>query len=345
VFERGKEMAKMPEPRYSEEWEVTQKARFDAILGRDLAKLLRESSQEFNFLEIKAKVEFVINQVDIISKNFDFWQQLSDSRQNALNSSLDDIKTAFGEMETFDPKQNNAWELRNSTVQSFSNRYNAFYDSVVSPLGSFLGKKAYSEELAGKFGQQAEQELAEIRRVKKEIEKVQVDVKEAAEIAGDIASSAHSAAFSEDAVKHATSADKWLKAVIIFGIVAMLLAITVLYDIFKELINDDYKSGGESYVIKIAILAFIYIGVRFTIKNFSAHQHLNIVNKHRANVLSSMEAFRTSAIDEPTKDAILLAGVGAAYSQQESGFITTKEGAGSDDGDVMSIVKSVVDKP
>jgi hypothetical protein len=330
-------MAKMPEPRYSDDWEDTQKNRFDQILERDLSKLLRKSSTEFNFLELKVNVETIIEKVRLISKNFDFWQELSDNARIEVNNSFEDIIKAFDEMETFDPKQNNAWELRNNTVESFKTRYNNFYNSVVRSLGAFLGERAYSEKIAGKFGQEAQKELAEIRRIKN-------DVKEAAEIAGDVASSAHSKSFSDVAIEHAKSAKNWLCAVGTFGTIALLVAITILYDIFKELVDPRYKSGGESYIIKVAILAFLYIGIRFTIKNYSAHQHLNIVNRHRANVLASMEAFRTSAIDEATKDAILLAGVGAAYAQQETGFITTKEGAGSDDGDVMSIVKSVVDK-
>jgi hypothetical protein len=47
-------------------------------------------------------------------------------------------------------------------------------------------------------------------------------------------------------------------------------------------------------------------------------------------------------MSESSKDSILLAAVAAAFAQQETGFITTKEGAGSDDGDIMNIVQGAL---
>jgi hypothetical protein len=337
-------MPQLPTREYAEEWEDVQVQRFNSILGRNLGTLLREASTEFNFLEIKPKLEYVIDQVKIMAKDFSFWSQLSDSKRTIVNSSLDDMIVQFDQMDSFDPKQNNAWDIRNNIVQDFNTRYNAFYDNLVSPLGAYLGKKAYSEELAGEFGRQAEKELAEIRRVKKEIEKVQVDVKDAAEVAGNIASTAHGVSFADQAKEHAVSAKKWLLSLLAISSVALAIALTVVYDIIQELKSKDFTANTEAYIIKVAILAFLYIGIRFTIKNYSAHQHLYIVNKQRSNILTSMEAFRTSALEGPAKDSILLAAVGAAFAQQETGFITTKEGAGSDDGDIMDIVRTALKK-
>jgi hypothetical protein len=335
-------MAELPSIQYSEEWEDTQRARFDQILGRDVSNLLREASTEFNFLELKNKLETVREHVQTLAENYDYWAQLADQRRNILNQSLDDMITQFNAMDAFDPKTNNAWDLRNSLIADFNTRYNSFYDSVINPLNAYLGKKAFAEEIAGKFGQEAAKELKEIRRVKKEIEKVQVDVKEAAEVSGDVASSAHSGSFAEQAREHKDASLRWLKGLAIVAVVGLVVAVTVIYDIIRELRDDRYVANAEAYIFKLALLAFVYFGMRFFIKNYSAHQHLYVVNKHRANALKSMEAFRTSAVEDRAKDEILLAAVGAAYAQQETGFITTKEGAGSDDGDILEVIRSAI---
>jgi hypothetical protein len=327
---------------YANEWEETQKNRFDTLLNYDLRVLLRESSTEFNFLEIKPRVLAVVEQVRTLSEHFEFWAELSDQKRVVVNSALDDMITHFSKMADFDPKQNNAWDQRSSLIVDFTNRYNAFYEGLTSPLDAFLGRAAYSEEIAGKFGQEAKKELAEIRRVKKEIEKVEVDVKEAASVAGNVASTAHSAAFSEQAIEHKNTASRWLKALLVASLVVTGLAVTVLYDIVNELRDSTYQAGAEAYIFKVALLALLYFGMRFLIKNYSAHEHLYITNIHRANVLKSMEAFRDSAIEDGAKDSILLAAVGSAYSLQETGFITTKEGAGSDDGDILNIVNTAL---
>jgi hypothetical protein len=329
---------------YSKEWEDTQKTRFDRILKRDTSQLLRESSEEFNFLEIKTQVLYVIEQVKILSQNYEFWSQLSENKRVQLNTSLEDIVTIFDSLESFDPKQNGAWDLRNSLIIDFKNRYNAFYINVIEALSAYLGKRAYSEELSSKFGQEAEKELDEIRRVRKDIEKVQLDLKNAATVAGSGASSAHGKAFFDESVTHLKMADNWLKAVIASSALVLLLSLTVVYDIVKELGNDKFGANAEAYIFKLALLAFLYVILRFVTKNYSIHRHLNVINKHRANVLNSMEAFRTSAIGESPKDTILLSAVGAAYALQETGYITTKEGAGSDDGDILDVVKSAVNK-
>lgn len=325
---------------YADQWEVSAVERFDKVIQVDLNPLLRTNSPEFTFAPLKDKVNFVISTVIDLATNYDYWQFLSDSRRQAVLNTLDDMIVQFEEMRNFDPKVSNPWERVQNTIANFNNRYNGFYDTLASPLQGFLGKKAFSQELAGEYGKQAKEGLTEIRRIKSEIEKVQQTVNQAAEAAGDIASTAYTASFAEQATEHRQAAKKWLVALIVGSVLGALLGITVIIELVHSLNDDHYNPGTEAYIFKLSIIALIYFGLRFLIRNYSAHQHLYVINKQRANALATMEAFRTSAISENAKDEILLAAVAAAYSQQESGFITTREGAGSDDGDILEVIRS-----
>ncbi|MCA9327576.1 hypothetical protein KDA14_03545, partial [Candidatus Saccharibacteria bacterium] len=223
---------------YSQEWEDIQKERFDGALNRDVSALLRESSPEFNFLEIKTKVENVLSYVAIIAQTYDFWSELSEINRSNINSSIDDMIRQFNEMEKFDPKQNSAWELRNNLIQEFNNRYNNFYQHVVETLNGYLGRKAYTQELAGKFGQEAKRELTEIKRVRAEIEKVQTKVNDAAAVAGDTASTAHSISFGNQAKEHKDNAHNWLLTVIFTMAASLAIVLLTVYETVKSLSSD-----------------------------------------------------------------------------------------------------------
>jgi hypothetical protein len=327
---------------YADQWEVSAVERFDKIIQVDLNILLRVNSPEFSFSTLKDKVEYVISTVMELASNYDYWQYLSDNKRQSVLTVLDDIIIQFNEMKGFDPKSPNPWELVQQTILNFNNRYNGFYDILAIPLQGYLGKKAYTRELAGEYGRQAKEGLAEIRRIKTEIEQAQQSVNQAAEAAGNVASTAYTTSFAEQAYEHKRSAKNWFIALIMGSIIGVLLALTIIYELVRNLEDESYTTESEAYILKLSILAFLYFGLRFLIRNYSANQHLYVINKQRANSLATMEAFRTSAINESAKDEILLAAVSTAYSHQESGFITTREGAGSDDGDILEVVRSAI---
>lgn len=311
-------------------WEKSQIDRFNRITGRNLSNMLRESSTEFNFLETKPKVKQAIEAVELLNDNYDFWEHLPEHNRTDINNKLDQVADVFDQMERFDPKQNNAWTERNGLIARFEAQYRELYAYLIEKMNSYLGAKAYSKELSSKFGQEAKIELAEIRKYKKEIEKIKSDVQNAQTIAGDVASTATAISFDTQADEHNEASKNWMHAVIgsgsIVGAIALIFSLNIVFE--WESLNN-LLDNGAVLTIKLVILGIALIALRFSIKNYSANKHLYVINKHRANVLKGMEAFRTSAVSDETKDAVLLSAVGSAFGHVESGFITTKEGAGS----------------
>lgn len=321
------------------DWEEAQLVRFARITDRDVHELLRKSSTEYNFLEIQPKVEKVIESVNLLRENFEFWSQLPQQIRTEINSRLDELATVFDEMQTFDPKRDNAWGARNTLVERFQSYYSQFYTFLIEKLNAYLGLRAYNQELSSKFGQEAKSELAEIRKIRREIDRINKGVQEAATIASKTASTATASSFDGQATEHKGEASRWFWGIICFGAVALLIALSITYQVIQEIVsNRTVFDSAEASLFKIAVLAFLYIGIRFAMRMYSAHKHLYTVNKHRANILKAMDAYRSGASDESTKDKILLAAVGVAFSQTETGFLTTKEGAGSDESDIIDIV-------
>jgi hypothetical protein len=324
-------------------WEQNQLDRYDRIIERDLGKLLREGSTEFNFLEIRRKVELTQQAVAQLKENYDFWEQLPEVSRNEINSKIDQIAEVFDRMESFDPKQNNAWSERNGVISVFESQYRELYSFLVEKVNAYLGQKAYAKELSSKFGKEAKTELAEIRKYKREIEKIKADVQQAETIAGDVASTAIARNFDKQAEEHQTTARNWMKATIgsgaIVGIITLVFSLNIVlnWENLNQLLDNT-----AVLTVKLVIVGIALIALRFCIKNYSANRHLYVINKHRANVLKAMEAFRTSAIEDAAKDAVLLSAVGAAFGQMETGFITTKEGAGPHNDEIAPELISAI---
>jgi hypothetical protein len=326
------------------DWEKSQIDRFNKITERDIPVLLRESSSEFNFLEVRSKAEALIQTVKLLVQNIEFWQLLPQQNRDEINTKIDQIAEIFDQMQGFDPKKDNAWGARNSLVAGFENQYREIYAYLVERLSSYLGQKAYSQELSSEFGAEAKKILSDIRRSKKVIDEVEQKVKDASSVAGDVASTATAHFFDEQSENHEKQARNWLKGVGVVGCIAVATAFFISIDILHEVQADKFVANSIASVSKLVILAFTYFGLIFTTKNYSTHKHLQTVSKQRSNVLKSMEAFRASATSDEAKDAALIAGLSAAYAQEQTGFISTKEGAGANDPTVSELLSNYLKK-
>ena len=335
-------MTKEKEQMTDDRWEARYKNWFDAIKELDIEKLLRGDAPEYNFKEIEPQVRAVISSLNELSQNYDFWSFLPERNKDNISTKISQTLAIFDEMKMFNPQQDSAWSQRNNLVQRFNGEYRELYEYLIEKLQAYLGNRAYSRELDAGFGKQAKQELDEIRTIKADIDKVRQSVKDAASIASDTASTATSQFFDSEAIAHERQAHKWFWGVIaslaIVSVVTLLFTISIAQDLTGESreINATYVTA------KIAVAAISLLALRFTTKNYNANKHLAVINKHRANVLKSVEAHRTTAVDSATKDAVLAAGVAAAFGQTETGFISTKEGAGGDSVDPVSYLKDIV---
>lgn len=323
-------------------WEGNYKDWFLRAQETNIDKLLRADAPEYNFNEILPQVKSVIGSLDELSQNYDFWSYLPEYHRNNIATKVSQVLAIFDEIQAFNPEQDSAWSQRNNLVQRFNSEYREFYDYLVEKLHAYLGNRAYSKELDTDFGKKAKKELDEIRTIKADIDEVRQSVKDAASIASDTASTATAQFFDDEAETHRRVARKWFWGVMASFLVVGIITLIFTLSIVKDLNGDDGNINVSYLTIKVVIIAVSLLALRFTTKNYNANKHLAVVNKHRANVLKSVEAHRTTAVDIATKDAILAAGVAAAFAQAETGFISTKEGAGTDSIDPVSYLKDIV---
>jgi predicted small secreted protein len=168
-------------------------------------------------------------------------------------------------------------------------------------------------------------------------------------ISGATALTAYANGFDNQAKEHEDSAFKWLVLMILSVILFALFVGCLLFfnlgefnfikDIFADDVNYRDKLVLTSLALKAAFI-FAYIQViKFISRNYNAHKHLQEVYLHRRNVLQTLHAVYEAIGEGDEKNKILYAGAITAFDRGETGYITTKEGAGSDDG-LMQILLS-----
>lgn len=173
--------------------------------------------------------------------------------------------------------------------------------------------------------------------------------KTAGQITGATVLVKYSEAFSNAAVRHKGNADTQLKYYL-YSLFALVVVIGLIFfvsvaefPILRGWMADDLKNlplNTGIFALKAIVLLFVFQISQFFRKNYNAEKHLEEVYRHRSDVLQSLHAVFLAITDPEERSKILSAGALFAYERGETGYITTKEGAGSSD----SILDTILSK-
>jgi hypothetical protein len=122
------------------------------------------------------------------------------------------------------------------------------------------------------------------------------------------------------------------------------LAISIIVGVVLLFITRDFD--GEKLdliqfsVTKVVIISALFYGTSVCFKNYKAHKHNQILNKHRHNALLTFEAFTGSKEDEQTKGAVLLAATQTIFGNQNTGYNDTDGGDSDLPTKIIEIIKT-----
>ncbi len=153
--------------------------------------------------------------------------------------------------------------------------------------------------------------------------------------------SKHKAIFAKQAEEHQQASQKWFIAtgglVVAFGVVFYWL-----FEAFR-LGGTEWMGVLQSVFTKGFLLTLIYFVLNRFNKNYTAHKHLEIVNRHRQNALDTFDAFIESAGENrETRDAVLLAATNAIFDANQSGYLSTKTKGTDNANPIQQIVRAVL---
>lgn len=225
-------------------------------------------------------------------------------------------------------------------------------------VAKYLAWILYTQGKVADLKQEVIRHIKKYKQLEQRIEESEVQlnaIRESAKyISGATALVEYSKAFEVAAKKHEENAKKEFKNYMysLLGF-ATVVAFTFFFSIaefpeLKRMVADDIRSMPLStgiLVIKAFFLLFAYQISLFFRKNYGAEKHLQEVYQHRSDVLQSLHAVYEALKDNAEERAkILSAGALFAYERGETGYITTKEGAGSGDSFLEGIFGKIFNR-
>ena len=170
-------------------------------------------------------------------------------------------------------------------------------------------------------------------------------------LSAEIAIAGYGTLFAKQAQEHEDASKRWL---LVAGILAVCTAIAAVtnYYVTARLLSSyllaptfQPPSLPASLTIQFTIAKVILFTIGLSAAYWSArvyrsHQHNAIVNKHRANALTSFQEFVTTAADQQVKNAVLLQTTSCIYAPQPTGFSNGNDSEGDSPLKVLEIVRN-----
>ena len=171
--------------------------------------------------------------------------------------------------------------------------------------------------------------------------KIQSQIAQFWKMASSVKVSTQAAYFEAEGKKHIFASYFWMGAA--FGAMLLLVAYALYGD---ELLPVDFsgKAGGAlTYAITRAmftrVLVFTVLGYAlfFCARNYAAHRHNAIVNRHRQNALNTYTALVEANATPENRDIVLAQAARCIFAPQESGYA---RGGGTESGG-MSVFETI----
>lgn len=217
----------------------------------------------------------------------------------------------------------------------FNNRVDHFYNDVFTQISmGFLPYLRGERRRENPEEKSLEEEVQQITQLRAELEVELKKVREASEETKRVreetekirdASKGERAAvrlanhFDDEARKYQTSADNWFKLVKVcyVSIVVIILGFGLWYWIGKASLT--WQAG----FAKLVLVAALWYGLSFLIRNYNVQSHLAAVNRHRAAVARTLDDFLASSPEK--QDEMLRYATEAMFKHAPIGFISKAE--------------------
>lgn len=304
---------------------LTLNSRFGALIFEKAFKQLSRAQKDFK---------------ELVDLNYP--ELLSTKDVSRVNNLLDIFITHLEWLRNFDISiVDNAKAEHDNFENRVESFFNDLYENVSMKFLPFLREerrrenpedKKFDEEVLRivKIRENLEKELS---GVQEEIQKIRTTEKQVGSAKGERASVRMAVYFNEEMTRYNNRAKKWLIAVIsgYIIIVALLIYITANY---SRLVQDLIKLNSynfESVILpfssKLLLLAALWYGLSFVIKNYNVSSQLTAVNRHRAAVAKTLEDFLAveQQQENPRLSEILKSATDAMFKHSLVGFISKKE--------------------
>jgi uncharacterized membrane protein len=264
---------------------------------------------------------------------------------NGFNGQLNHAESVFEQIKNFNPATNNPVAHRDSLIDQLENQYESYYSTAIPILTTgLLNSNDLSLERA-KLNEALLELEKENEKTKKESEKYLNEIKDvlikAQQAAVEVGVAQHNMIFKEEADEHKKLSEQWLNWTIRVLVAITLVGIGLL---FIKPSDEGIHFLIHFTITKAVVLTVMFYALAICTRNYKAHKHNSILNKHRQNALNTFETFSKAAgTDLQTKNAVLLEATHTIFSNQQTGYLNP-DGESDSPNKIIEIIKSSTSK-
>lgn len=283
-----------------------------------------------NFEEAVAPASRLVN----LFKQFpiQFIGELPQNQLTLLQQQADALFNTFSQILQFDPSETpDALSFRTNTITNLRNQYQQYFDALyplisygASRLRDFSALESQARAAAQSATDSAAQLTTELEKSKQEAERILSDVRR---VAAEEGVSQQAIYFNQDSTTHDKNAEYWRKRTVQIAVgLGIYAAVSAFFHKIPFLAPTSTYDAFQLGLSKLLIFAVIAYMLLLSARNFLAHKHNAIVNRHRQNALLTFNALVDAAKGEDRKDIVLTYAAACIFSPQETGYTKSSGG-------------------
>lgn len=236
----------------------------------------------------------------------------------------------FDEILQFSLDEGSVEQRKQALITKLRNEYQTYFNHLF-PLISYAVARTVDFNRLSEEGRAAVQSIRdETAKLTTEIhgtsENAKLVLDEVREAAAEHGVTQEAKYFSDEASAHQVAATKWLWASSIAGAVVVAYAVATLF--FPQI--DWFRASTTAEAIQLTaskILIFLVLSYLLfqCVRNYSAHQHNAVANKHRQNALMTYRTLAEAGGSPEARDTVLQHAAAAIYAPNDSGYLKTEE--------------------
>lgn len=290
----------------------------------DPASIAREG--DLGVLNFKSAVPHTQRLVDLYSQlpleSIEWFNHTQASQMKAL---ADGDYNILSQIMKLDPQKGDPGSTRTSLINQLEQAYENTFQQM-SPWVAYAAGRVTDFTKIGRDAratiQGIEDKATELGRTmeerQKEAQKILDDIRK---VAAEQGVSQQAIYFKEESELHSKEADKWLSLTKkLTGLLTVYAILTLALHKIPWLAPTSTYETVQLAVSKVLIFTTLAYFLILSAKNYLAHRHNAIVNKHRQNALVTYRALVDAAGDGANRDIVLTKAAECIFGPQPTGF-------------------------
>ncbi|MBX3316034.1 MAG: hypothetical protein KF902_04115 [Phycisphaeraceae bacterium] len=253
----------------------------------------------------------------------DVLESLSIQRLDRIRAQADSNFNQFEAISKFNPEQGKA--RRDALIQELYDAYDPAFETLAETISYSVRRSTDFEKLgreARSVNQSVKDEAEAIKQQldasRKEADATLDAIKKVAAEQGVSQQAFH---FKQEGDSHNTAAAKWLKATVVMtGLLGLYALSTLFLHKWQWIAPVNSFQTIQLTVSKALIFGTIFFMLVLCSKNYLAHRHNAVVNKHRQNALATYTAIVKAAHDPSNSDIVLNKAADCIFSPRPTGY-------------------------